>query len=82
MVVVDSLSHAWMGKGGALEMVDAAQRRQKTPNSYTAWRDVTPDHNALVDALIQCPAHVIATMRASTALVGSIEPESTHPTSL
>ena len=69
VVVIDSLSHAWMGKGGALEMVDAAQRRQKTPNSYTAWRDVTPDHNALVDALIQCPAHVVATMRAKTEYV-------------
>ncbi|HVZ35776.1 MAG TPA: AAA family ATPase, partial [Polyangiaceae bacterium] len=32
-------------------------------NSWTAWRDVTPKHNALVDALLNYPGHVIATMR-------------------
>lgn len=69
VVVIDSLSHAWFGKDGALEMVDAAQRRQKTPNSYTAWRDVTPAHNHLVDAIIQSPCHIVATMRAKTDFV-------------
>lgn len=69
VVVIDSLSHAWMGKGGALEMVDAAQRRSKAGNSFTAWRDVTPEHNALVDAIVQCPSHVIATMRTKTEYV-------------
>jgi hypothetical protein len=33
-------------------------------NSYTAWRKITPEHNALVEAMLQSPAHVIATMRA------------------
>lgn len=62
VVVIDSLSHAWMGRGGALEMVDDYARRQKG-NSFGAWRDVTPEHNALVEAMIRCPADLIATMR-------------------
>lgn len=67
VIIIDSLSHAWNGKGGALEMVDNAAR--KGGNSYTAWRDVTPLHNALVDSLVSAKAHVIATMRSKMEYV-------------
>jgi hypothetical protein len=69
VVVIDSLSHAWSGKGGALEMADNATARSKSHNKFAAWREVTPEHNELVDALIQCPAHLIVTMRAKTEYV-------------
>jgi energy-coupling factor transporter ATP-binding protein EcfA2 len=68
VIAVDSLSHAWSGRGGALEQVDRAAARSKG-NSYAAWRDVTPMHNALVDALLTSPAHVIVTMRAKTEYI-------------
>lgn len=68
VIVLDSLSHAWSGKGGALEMVDNAARRQQG-NSFGAWRDVTPMHNAMIDAIVGCKAHLIATMRAKTEYV-------------
>jgi hypothetical protein len=70
VVVIDSLSHAWVGKGGALEIHDAAVDRQKgNKNQFTAWREVTPHHNAMVEAIVQAPLHVIATMRAKTEYV-------------
>jgi hypothetical protein len=69
VIVVDSLSHAWSGRGGALEQVDRAAARSPGKNSFAAWRDVTPMHNALVDALLTSPAHVIVTMRAKTEYV-------------
>jgi hypothetical protein len=68
-LVIDSLSHAWIGKDGGLDLHDRAVDRQKTKNSFTAWAEVTPHHNALVQALIQCRCHVIATMRAKTEYV-------------
>jgi hypothetical protein len=68
VVIVDSLSHAWMGKDGALEQVDRAAKRS-SGNSFAAWRDVTPQHNALVEALLRCPAHLIVTMRSKTEYV-------------
>ena len=68
VLVIDSLSHAWMGKGGALEKVDAASARTKG-NSYVAWRDVTPLHNGMIDAILQSPLHIIATMRSKTEYV-------------
>lgn len=69
VIVVDSLSHAWMGKDGALEMVDRAAKRSGGSNTFGAWRDVTPHHNALVEAMIACRAHLIVTMRAKTEYV-------------
>lgn len=64
-LVIDSLSHAWMGKGGALEQVDQEAARTKG-NSFGAWRNVTPKHVRLLDALTAAPMHVFATMRTKT----------------
>lgn len=67
--VVDSLSHFWVGKDGALEKVDAIAKRNKSGNNFTAWRDVTPVHNTMVDAILQSPMHIIATMRVKVDYV-------------
>jgi cytidylate kinase len=69
VLVIDSLSHAWIGTGGALEMVDNIAKRSQSRNSFNAWREVTPQHNAMVDAIIRAPLHVIVTMRAKTEYV-------------
>lgn len=63
VVIVDSLSHAWAGEGGALEQVDAAKSKYKG-NTYVAWRDVTPTQWKMVEAILQNPKHVIACMRS------------------
>jgi KaiC/GvpD/RAD55 family RecA-like ATPase len=69
VLVIDSLSHAWNGTGGALELHDQAVKRQKTQNSYTAWADITPLQNRLVNAITGAPLHVIVTMRAKTEYI-------------
>ncbi|RYG66525.1 ATP-binding protein, partial [bacterium] len=38
IIIIDSLSHAWNGTNGALEMVDNASK--KSGNGFGAWRDV------------------------------------------
>ena len=67
MLIIDSLSHAWSGQGGVLEMVDKQAATSRSNNSYTAWRNVTPEHNRLVDTILQCKMHVIVCMRSKTA---------------
>jgi hypothetical protein len=67
VIIIDSLSHAWAGEGGLLDKQGKAAERTK--NSYTAWREVTPDHNALVNAMLQSPCHIIATMRSKVDYV-------------
>lgn len=69
VLIVDSLTHAWSGKGGALEQVDNAAKRSQSGNTYMAWRDVTPQHNELVDAMVRCKCHLIATLRTKTEYV-------------
>lgn len=64
--IIDSLTHAWSGEGGALSMVDHIQSTSKNPNAFAAWRDVTPWHNRLIDAMLGSPCHIIATMRSKT----------------
>jgi DNA polymerase III delta prime subunit len=68
-IVLDSLSHAWMGKDGALEQVDAAADRSRSGNKFVAWREVTPKHQALVEAILQSACHVFATMRSKTEYI-------------
>ena len=67
IIIVDSLTHAWAGEGGALDLHTDVIRAQKgAKNSYTAWRDVTPIHNKLINAILQSPSHIIVTMRSKT----------------
>jgi len=63
VVVIDSLTHAWEGEGGALDLVDKAAARVQG-NSYVAWRDVTPLHRKMVDTILQSNCHIVATMRS------------------
>jgi hypothetical protein len=66
VLCVDSLSHFWIGKDGELDKVDRAARRMQTPNSFAAWKEVTPLHNALIDRIVSAPLHILASMRAKT----------------
>ena len=73
VIIIDSLSHAWSGEGGMLEMQDMVAKASKSGNSYTAWREVTPLHNRLVDAILQSPCHIIVTTRSKTEYVMQTE---------
>ena len=67
VLIIDSLSHAWSGEGGVLDLHDKATSANRSGNSFAAWREVTPKHNALVNAVIGANLHVIVTMRTKTA---------------
>jgi cytidylate kinase len=63
VVVLDSLSHFWVGRGGTLAIVDDAARRSRD-NRFAGWKSGTPAQEAMVDAILDAPCHVIATMRS------------------
>jgi len=69
VIVIDSLSHAWASKGGALEMVNQETARSQSKNSYTAWRNVTPIQDKMIDAIVGCKVHIICTMRSKMEYV-------------
>lgn len=66
IIIVDSLSHAWAGEGGMLDMQSIATDASRSKNSYMAWREVTPIYNRFVDTILQSPSHIIVTLRVKT----------------
>jgi len=68
-VVIDSLSHFWMGTGGMLEQVDNAGRRSRSGNSFAGWKEMRPAERRMIDAMTSYPGHLIVTMRTKTEWV-------------
>ena len=64
VIVIDSVSHVWDGKGGVLETKEAIDLG--SGNKYTSWGKVTPRYNNFVDAILRCPVHIVATGRVKT----------------
>jgi hypothetical protein len=64
ILILDSITHEWSGKGGCLEI------HSKIPgNSYTAWRTVTPRHESLMDKILDSNIHIFATVRGDDKYV-------------
>jgi nucleoside-triphosphatase THEP1 len=55
VIILDSISHAWD------YLID--YHSSLPGNSFTNWAKITPRQKAFVDKILQCNAHVIATMR-------------------
>jgi len=58
ILILDSTSMEWEGKGGCLEL------HQAGGGTFQAWAKVTPRHDKFIQAIADSPIHVIATMRA------------------
>ena len=70
VVVIDSLTHFWSGRGGALAQVDAKTQASSSKNAFTTgWKDVSPLLLDMLDAILAYPGHVITTMRVKTEWV-------------
>lgn len=57
VLIIDSSSHEWEGKGGCLEL------QQMAGGTYQSWGKVTPRHNKFINAIADSPIHIICTMR-------------------
>lgn len=57
ILIIDSSSHEWEGKGGCLEL------HQQAGGQYQSWKSITPRHNKFIQAIADSPIHIIATMR-------------------
>jgi len=63
ILILDSTSHEWEGKGGCLEL------HQQAGGNYPAWAKVTPRHNKFLIEIADSPIHIIATMRGKDQYV-------------
>jgi hypothetical protein len=61
VIIIDSLSHAWTDEGGLL---DQADKLSAGGNRFTVWASLTPQHRKLVNGMLNCDSHIIATVRS------------------
>ena len=57
ILIIDSSSHEWEGKGGCLEL------HQQAGGTFQSWAKVTPRHDKFIQGIADSPIHLIATMR-------------------
>lgn len=69
ILIIDSLSHAWDGILHKKDLLDKKTYNVKGANSFTNWREITPLHNRLVDAILDYPGHVFTAMRVKTETI-------------
>jgi len=75
VIIIDSLTHAWAGEGGLLDKKGQIEKSGRPGvNSWTAWRDITPMHNRLVESILTSKCHIIATLRAKMEHVQEKDP--------
>lgn len=63
VLIIDSMTHAW------IELLQEVEKLAKTKfggNTWSAWSEGTPKQMSLVNALLDFPGHIIATMRVET----------------
>lgn len=58
ILIIDSSSHEWEGKGGCLEL------QQQAGGKYQDWAKISPRHDKFVEAIAFSQIHIISTMRA------------------
>ncbi len=57
VVIIDSITHEWNGKGGCLQI------HEQLGGRFQDWARVSPRHQAFIDAILQSKCHVITTAR-------------------
>ena len=63
VVIIDSTSHEWEGKGGCLEINESIAQSKFRGNTWSAWSETTPRHQKFIQAIVTSKCHVITATR-------------------
>lgn len=66
VVIIDSVSHEWDGKGGLLEANELLGQTKFKGNNWAAWSVTTPRHQRFIEAITGSSMHIITTARSKT----------------
>lgn len=58
VIIIDSISHEWQGKGGCLQI------QEQLGGRFQDRAKVTPRHQTFIDAILRSKCHVITTVRS------------------
>lgn len=67
VLVIDSLSHAWAGDGGVLDI--SRKSVGGRGNAMGNWKEASPLQEKLIGTILDYPGHVIVTMRSKMEYV-------------
>jgi len=64
-LVQDSITHAWIGSSGVLELVGKAEAANTKTNKFNAWGtpDITREKNSIYEMIRDSDIHMISTVR-------------------
>lgn len=68
-IIIDSSTHEWNGPGGCIEINEHLAQSKFKGNTWSAWSQTTPRHDAFVQKVLQCPVHVITCTRSKMETV-------------
>jgi len=68
-IIIDSSTHEWSGTGGCLEANDNLARAKYKGNTWSAWSETTPRHDAFVNKVLQSDVHIITCTRSKMETV-------------
>ena len=69
--LTDSLSHFWMGEGGALEFVD--EHSSVNRDKFAGWKAWRPFERQMMSRMLASPCHIICTMRTRNEYVDEVD---------
>ena len=68
-IIIDSSSHEWSGPGGCLEINENLANAKYRGNTWSAWNETTPRHDAFVSKVLHAPVHIITCTRSKMETV-------------
>lgn len=68
-IIIDSSTHEWNGPGGCLEQNDKLAQARYKGNTWSAWNETTPRHDAFVNKVLHSPCHIITCTRSKMETV-------------
>jgi len=68
-IIIDSISPEWEGEGGCLQINELLAKTKFKGNTWSAWSETTPKHQAFISAIVSSRCHIITTARAKTDII-------------
>lgn len=68
-IIIDSSSHEWSGAGGCIDLNEKLAQSKYKNNTWSAWNETTPRHDAFVQKVLQARCHMITCTRSKMETV-------------
>ena len=68
-IIIDSSTHEWSGSGGCIEINEHLAQTKFKGNTWSAWSQTTPRHDAFIQYVLQSSAHIITCTRSKMETV-------------